>query len=275
MNKKVLLVDDDQLILDGYRRVLRSDFDLVTCSSGAQGVVAITEQGPFAVVVSDYRMPEINGIQFLTKVRQIAPDTVRVMLTGQADMQVAIDAINNGALYRFLTKPCSTEVLSQTLYDGVEQFQLTAAERNRWDQTIRTLTSILSNAPVAIVIYRNGLLVFVNQTFINMFDFQPDYGLSAESAAEFIAPEYRREVLKRLDNLGHDMAIAKLLESTGVKKDGSTFPIYIELTKIDVPSGSASVAYISDISDRKMAEEKLLESSSKVIETVTAQPVEK
>ena len=268
MNKKVLLVDDDQLILDGYRRVLRNDFDLVTCSSGAQGVVAITEQGPFAVVVSDYRMPEMNGIQFLTQIRQIAPDTVRVMLTGQADMQVAIDAINNGALYRFLTKPCSTEVLAQTLYDGVEQFQLTTAERNRWDHTIRTLTSILSNAPVAIVIYHNGLIAFVNQTFINMFDFKPDYELSGESVVEFIAPECRREVLERLDNLEHGMVIAKLLESTGLKKDGSTLPIYIEFTKIDVPNGSVNVAYISDISDRKLAEEKLLESYSKVVKTL-------
>ena len=217
-------------------------------------------------MVSDYRMPEINGIQFLTKIRQIAPDTVRVMLTGQADMQIAIDAINNGALYRFLTKPCSTEVLAQTLYDGVEQFQLTTAERNRWDHTIRTLISILSNAPVAIVIYHNGLIAFVNQTFINIFDFKP--GLSDESVVEFIAPEYRREVLERLDNLEHGMAIAKLLESTGLKKDGSPFPIYIEFTKIDVPNGSVSVAYISDISDRKMAEEKLLESYSKVIKNL-------
>ncbi len=145
MNKKVLLVDDDRNILDGCRRVFRGSFDLVACDSGAEGLEAITEHGPFAVVVSDYRMPEMNGVQFLSRARQVAPDTVRIMLTGQADMQAAIDAINDGAIFRFLNKPCSTELLTRTLSDGVEQFRLITAERELLDKTLKGAIGLLAD----------------------------------------------------------------------------------------------------------------------------------
>ncbi|MGD0622810.1 MAG: HD domain-containing phosphohydrolase [Dehalococcoidia bacterium] len=145
MNKKVLLVDDDRNILDGYRRVLRGSFDLVTCDSGAEGLDAITAYGPFAVVVSDYRMPGMNGVQFLSRVRQVAPDTVRIMLTGQADMQAAIDAINDGAIFRFLSKPCSTELFTRTLNDGAEQFRLITAERELLDKTLKGAIGLLAD----------------------------------------------------------------------------------------------------------------------------------
>jgi response regulator RpfG family c-di-GMP phosphodiesterase len=138
-------VDDDKNILDGYRRVLRNYFDLVTSYSGADGLDAIKEHGPFAVVVSDYRMPEMNGIQFLSRARQIAPDTVRIMLTGQADLQVAIDAINDDSIFRFLAKPCTTELLTKILNDGVEQFRLINAERELLDKTLKGAIELLSD----------------------------------------------------------------------------------------------------------------------------------
>jgi len=105
MNRKVLLVDDDVNILAAYRRVLRGKLELSVAESGKEALTILKRSDPFAVIVSDYRMPEMDGIEILARARELCPDTVRIMLTGQADMQAAIDAINQGNIFRFLTKP--------------------------------------------------------------------------------------------------------------------------------------------------------------------------
>jgi len=143
MNNKILLVDDDHNILSSYRRLLRKKFDLVTVDSGAKGITALQEQGPFAVVVSDYRMPEMDGVQFLSAARQVSPDTVRVMLTGQADFQATMDAVNKGNIFRFLTKPCPTEYLMNALTAAVEQYRLITAERELLDNTLKGIIKLL------------------------------------------------------------------------------------------------------------------------------------
>jgi diguanylate cyclase (GGDEF)-like protein len=124
MLEKILCVDDEQSILDGFKRVLRKQFDLTTHTSGAAGLLAIQEKGPFSVVISDMDMPGMNGVDFLAKTREVAPDTVRIMLTGKADLQVALDAVNEGNIFRFLTKPISPDVLAKSLEAGCRQYQL-------------------------------------------------------------------------------------------------------------------------------------------------------
>jgi response regulator RpfG family c-di-GMP phosphodiesterase len=93
-------------------------------------------------------MPGMNGIQFLSRVREMAPDTVRMMLTGFAEVQTAIDAVNEGNIFRFLTKPCPPEILGKALDAGIEQYRLITAERELLEQTLRgsikVLTQILS-----------------------------------------------------------------------------------------------------------------------------------
>lgn len=143
MNKKILLVDDDNNILDAFQRNLRYKFELVTATNGIDGVSMLNEQGPFAVIVSDYRMPNMDGIQFLSNARQIAPDTVRMMLTGQADLQVAIDAVNEGNLFRFLSKPCPINVFVKALTAGIEQYKLVTAERELLEKTLKGSVKIL------------------------------------------------------------------------------------------------------------------------------------
>ncbi|GAB4455039.1 MAG: response regulator [Anaerolineae bacterium] len=150
MSAKILLVDDEPHVLSGYQRRLGDQFDLLTAPGGVEGLAAMAESGPFAVVVADMRMPVMNGIQFLQQVKQEAPDTVRVMLTGNADMQTAIDAVNSGSIFKFLTKPCPIELFTETLYDGIKQYQLVTAERELLEQTlngsIKVLIEVLSLA---------------------------------------------------------------------------------------------------------------------------------
>ena len=147
MTEKILLVDDDPNILAAYKRQLRRPFHIEVALGGEQGLEAVDSQGPFAVVVTDMRMPIIDGIQFLTMVKERAPDTVRMMITGYADLQTAIDAVNEGNIFRFLTKPCPPETLAKTLRAGIEQYRLITAGRQLLEDTfvgaVRVLTEIL------------------------------------------------------------------------------------------------------------------------------------
>ena len=143
MNRKVLLVDDDVNILDAYRRVLRGKLELSVAEGGKEALTILKRSDPFAVIVSDYRMPEMDGIEILARARELCPDTVRIMLTGQADMQAAIDAINQGNIFRFLTKPCPSEIFLKQVYAGMEQYRLIHAERELLDQTLKGSIKVL------------------------------------------------------------------------------------------------------------------------------------
>ncbi len=143
MNNSVLLVDDDPDILSAYKRTLHRKFQLFSAQSGSEGLNILKDNGPFAAIVSDFRMPGMDGIQFLTQARSLYPDTIRIMLTGQADMQAAIDAINQGNIFRFLSKPCPPDLLMETLYTAIEQFRLINAERELLDQTLKGSINVL------------------------------------------------------------------------------------------------------------------------------------
>src|SRR5579864_4510396 len=148
MAEKILLVDDDSNILDGYRRSLSREF-LMETAEGAEPALALAEKnGPYAVVVSDMRMPGMDGIQLLSRIKALSPDTIRVMLTGNADMDTAISAINEGSIFRFLKKPCSKEAMAKTLTAALVQYRLVSAEKQLLEQTLsgslQVLTQVLS-----------------------------------------------------------------------------------------------------------------------------------
>jgi CheY-like chemotaxis protein len=143
MAASVLFVDDEPHLLDGIARSLRQQFDIRTATSGIEGLRALKAFGPFAVVVSDMRMPEMNGAQFLGRVREVAPETVRIILSGQSDMQQTIAAVNEGNIFRFLTKPCDTPSLSAAVGMAVEQHRLITAEKALLEQTLTGAVNVL------------------------------------------------------------------------------------------------------------------------------------
>ena len=148
MNNKILCVDDDPNILQGYKRILRKDFDIHIAEGGEEAVTAILREQNFAVIVSDMRMPGMNGVELLARAKEIAPDSVRIMLTGDAEQRTAMDAVNEGTIFRFLTKPCSPETLAKALRAGLEQHRLITAEKELLEQTlgnsIQVLTDVLA-----------------------------------------------------------------------------------------------------------------------------------
>jgi CheY-like chemotaxis protein/GGDEF domain-containing protein len=127
--EKILFVDDENAVLDGYRRLLFRDFPVVTAVGGERGLATIRDNGPFAVVISDMRMPGMDGAEFLAEVRKAAPFTVRMLLTGHADLDSAIEAVNKGNIFRFLTKPCQKDVLVEAINSGLAKYRAAVAEK--------------------------------------------------------------------------------------------------------------------------------------------------
>ena len=139
MKSKVLLVDDDAMILAGLKRQLRNQFRIETALSGEEGLQKIEKNGPYAVIVSDYFMPGMNGIEFLCQVKERDPDTVRMMLTGSADMSTAIQAVNEGNIFQFHPKPCPANTLGKAIQSGIDTYRKTTTDQTQFKKVQRSL----------------------------------------------------------------------------------------------------------------------------------------
>jgi CheY-like chemotaxis protein len=141
---RVLCVDDEPNVLDGLHDTLRKSFDVVTAESGAEALDLLATGSNFAVIVTDMRMPAMDGATFLASARFKAPDAVRILLTGHADIDAAIAAVNNGNIFRFLTKPCSRETLMRALAAALGQHRLLIAERTILEETLHGTLQAMS-----------------------------------------------------------------------------------------------------------------------------------
>lgn len=144
--RRILCVDDEAALLAGLRRNLGLHFDVETAESAIAALRVMEQSPPFATVVSDMRMPEMDGVTFLREVSDRWPDTSRILLTGQADLTSAIAAVNEGRVFRFLTKPCPTEMLERAVNDAVRHHDLIQAERVLLDQTLRGTIGVMVEA---------------------------------------------------------------------------------------------------------------------------------
>jgi len=137
------MVDDQEAVLSAFQRNLRSAFDVEVALSGADAL-SLIEKRSYAVVVSDLQMPGMNGIELLTRIKQDHPQITRVMLTGTADLDAAIDAVNQGSVFQFLTKPCSVERLTLALHSALRQHELVTAESELLERTLSGSVALLS-----------------------------------------------------------------------------------------------------------------------------------
>lgn len=143
---RVLMVDDEPNVLAGYRRSIGRRYDLVT-AIGAQEALEILEKWPpFSVIITDMRMPEINGLEFIKRARRIHPKTVYMMLTGNADQDTAISAINEGQIFRFLNKPCESETIVTAICAAKAQYDLIHAEAELLNKTLSGSVKLLVEA---------------------------------------------------------------------------------------------------------------------------------
>ena len=145
MVQRILIVDDEERLLHAFRRNLRRQYIVESASSGQQAIDILERKESFAVIVSDMSMPGMNGADLLAQAKSLAPDTVRIMLTGNADQKTAMDAINRGDIFRFLTKPCSKEMFVSSVNAAIEQHQLLTTEKELLENTLQGTTKVLTD----------------------------------------------------------------------------------------------------------------------------------
>ncbi len=126
---RILFVDDQREIIELLKRQIGSQYDATFVCSGKEALDAIETLGPFAVVVADYSMPEMDGITLLSGIKQRSPDTVLVMLTAFAELEIAVAALHQGSIFRFLRKPWERAELDRAISDALEHYRLVNSER--------------------------------------------------------------------------------------------------------------------------------------------------
>ena len=142
---RVFLLDDEASLVSALRRQLRSRFTVDVATDPHEALQRIACTDDLAVVVSDMRMPSMNGAEFLSRVRELRPDAVRILLTGYAEIEAAVAAVNQGQIFRFLWKPIPSESLVSCLNDALRQYQLVTAERQLLETTLRNSVKVLAD----------------------------------------------------------------------------------------------------------------------------------
>ncbi|MFT7259586.1 MAG: response regulator RpfG family c-di-GMP phosphodiesterase [Glaciecola sp.] len=144
ISEKILFVDDEPDILSSFKRQFRNKAEISTANSGQEALDLMDSEGEFAVIVSDMRMPNMDGAEFLEKAKKKSPNTVRILLTGQTDQNSAIAAINKGQIFSFLSKPCPQDILQDTLKSAIGQYRLINTEKDLLKNTVKGTIELLS-----------------------------------------------------------------------------------------------------------------------------------
>lgn len=134
---KILFVDDEKNNLESFKANFRRDFKIYLAESGPEGLEIFKQQEDLNIILTDQRMPEMTGIEFLVEVQKINPEPMRILITGYTDINAVIDAINKGQVYRYLTKPWEYEDLKATIFNAHEVYRLRRENRELLDKLKR------------------------------------------------------------------------------------------------------------------------------------------
>lgn len=140
MNRRILFVDDEEKILDSFMKTYQNDFEIVISSNPINALEILRGNNKFAVIVSDMRMKEMNGVDLLTAAKQISPNSIRILLTAYADLNLALFAFNNDIIYRLIEKPCKKTELLKHLNDACAVFNASFK-----DKDIHDIISLIEN----------------------------------------------------------------------------------------------------------------------------------
>jgi response regulator RpfG family c-di-GMP phosphodiesterase len=144
MDDAILCIDDDPAVLAGFQRTLRRLGRIDVAPTGGDALQMASTFGPYAAVIADMHMPGIDGITVLARLRETAPDTVRLMLTGADDQRIARDAVNQGQIFRFLQKPCPPDELVMAVHAAIRHYHLLAAEHDLLQRTLAGAIHVLT-----------------------------------------------------------------------------------------------------------------------------------
>lgn len=258
---KVLYVDDEEINLTSFKQLFRRNFDIFIALSAEEGLVVLN-QNLIDVVITDQRMPKINGSQFLEKVADKYPHTIRYMLTGYSDLQAIVDAVNYGKLDGYLSKPLDTNLLLEKIEKGLKVKYLE-------DENIQLLGKVkesevkfkglIENAPDGMVIVNEKMEIeLVNKKFEELFKHERSEVMG--KSLEMLIPN---RVANHTDLINNYMEspinreMGKDTSLTAKRSDGSEFPVEIALSPLKSKNGIVITASIRDVTARKAAEEEL------------------
>lgn len=250
---KILFVDDDANLLAAFQRTLRKQFTFDTALGGQEALELLRKGNTYALLLVDMRMPGMDGIEFLEHARKLLPDAVRVMLTGNADQQTAVDAVNRGEVFRFLNKPCPPEILVPTLESGLKQYEIARMERELLEGTLTGSVKVMAEvlgmvAPDALG--RGQRLRESMRQFARMIDAKPAWELEVAAllspigyaslparllqrlSGGFDLTTNEQAILRRVPQIGHDLlagiprleGVAKIVLYQNKPFDGAGFP---------------------------------------------------
>ena len=273
----LLFVDDERPILDALVRFCRTrGWNTLKASSGSEGL-ALLDKTPVDVIVSDMRMPKMDGLQFLDEAKRLSPDTVRMMLTGNADQQTAIDAVNKGSIFRFYNKPCPPEELAKGIDAAIEQYQLVMAKNDLLERTLAGSVKVLVDVLTLVkpeafqrtkimrdwvqsvtkwMKLRNGWQISMSAMLspIGEITMPPEVLKKLHSGEELTKEEHG--MAKEIPKIGRDLLaniprlkpVSQIIYYQKKNYDGSGFPVD-EITGDKIPVGARILRILSDLTD--------------------------
>lgn len=164
---RLLIVDDEENYLAALRRILHGDFEVITTKDPVQALKIFEFQGPFAVVISDYKMPLMNGIHLFSKIHAINQNTQRIMITGHADLQMAIDAVNYGKITAFLTKPTPSASMRSIILEAVQAYNKSLYNNQTSKSNSYNKIAPADPLPVPLTIKEKEVLALLAKGFSN------------------------------------------------------------------------------------------------------------
>lgn len=272
MSDRALLVDDVANVLASFQRNLRGQLEFDVADSG-RAALELMAKNEYSVLVTDMQMPEMDGLTLLREVKKRYPDVVRIMLTGNGDQQTAIDAVNEGDVFRFLTKPCSVDELRRVIHNGFRQHQLVVTERVLLNDTIKGVVSVLAEviglvnpAAVAQSVERKGYMTQLAKTLRlkPSWTFEPMIELSqlgailspsveADREGKTTLTQTETEMLEQHAALAHDLlgqiprfeSIARNILYQDKHFNGKGFP-EDDIAGEDIPMGARMLKVVND-----------------------------
>ncbi|MCX7071572.1 MAG: response regulator [Gammaproteobacteria bacterium] len=245
---RVLLVDDEPAVLEGLELQLGRRYEVHGTTQPAQALKMVDTMAPFAIVLSDMRMPGMDGAALLREIRNRQPHGVRMLLSGHADVGSAIAAVNDGGVFRFLTKPCPPAQLLAAFDAAAQHYRVQAAERALLEQTLRGAIKALAEVLAVVDPAGHGQALRVQQ-------------LSLELAKELaFAPGWSLEVAALLSSIGRVSLPAEVLQR-------------LHAGEIPLPDEAAMLARLPKLTDRLLAAIPRLEPARAILLLSHEQPL--
>ena len=276
----LLYVDDEESNLRVFNSLYRREFSVFVATSAREGLKLLDKE-KIDLIISDQRMPEITGIEFLREAKIKKPELLSIILTGFSDFDVLKDAINEIGVYSYITKPFDKDELRTVMLNALEVYQLKKDKKisdlELVDSEIQKRSIIDSALDGIIIIDIEGKVLDWNAHAEEIFGWTKEEALGKELVKLIIPEEYKTSHSKGLmhyKKTGEHKILGQRLELEGVRKNGDVFPVELTVTPIELGDRTIFSGFLRDISDRKKKEQEIISLNENLEKKVLARTKE-